>query len=458
MDQGKIYKHLVRLAAPAIVAQLVNALYNIIDRIFIGHIPGIGGIAMTGIGITFPVTITITAFSSLIGKGGAPLVGISLGAGEKERAEKILGNSVSLLFILSLFLTIGLLIFKRPILYAFGASDATFLYADEFISIYVLGNIFVLLALGLNTFISIQGHARTAMFSIIIGAIVNIALDAIFIYGFGMGVKGAALATVLAQGVSAAWVVTFLCSGKSNIRIKTKNLKLDKKIVRNILQLGISPLTIESTTGLINIILNVQLGRYGNDMYIGTLTIMTSIMQLIFIPMSGITQGAQPIISFNYGAGNQKRVLDTFKLTLGSTFIFGLTALVILLFNEREIVGIFSNNQELLALTAEKMPIYFGGLWAISIHVSCQTIFLAIGQSKISIFLVMFRKIIVMIPLAYLLPRFAGIDGIYLATAIADISAACMTFCIFCFNIRRILGKRYETISSGIVNRQQIAE
>lgn len=439
LGQGKIYRHLIRLALPAMVAQLVNALYNVIDRIFIGHIPDIGGIAMTGIGITLPLTITISAFSSLIGKGGAPLAGISLGAGNKERAEKILGSSVGALLILSVLLTAGLLLFKKEILYAFGASDSTIQYADEFITVYVLGTVFVLLALGLNSFISIQGKAKIAMLSIIISAAANIILDVFFINIFQWGVRGAAFATVLSQSISAVWILHFLCSKGSTIQIKLANIKPDMKIIKSILKLGISPFIIESTTGLMNIILNIQLSKYGDDMYIGALTIMTSIMQLVFIPLFGCTQGAQPIISFNYGAGNYRRVLDTFKLMITSSFLFGILALGGLLLYAREIVGIFSNDPELVALTADKMPIYFAGLWAISLHVSCQTVFLAVGQAKISIFLVIFRKIIVALPFIFLLPLFMQVDGIYFATAIGDMAAGVMTSCIFLFQRKRIM-------------------
>ncbi len=439
LGEGKIAGHLARLAAPAIIAQLINALYNVIDRIFIGHLPEVGALAITGIGITFPITITISAFGSLLGKGGAPLAAISLGAGNKERSEKILGNCTSMLVIISVILTGFLLITKEPILYAFGAGKETFAYANDFLSVYILGTVFVQLALGLNSFISAQGFAKTAMMSILIGAVINTALDPVFIFVFHWGVKGAALATVIAQGISAGWILIFLCSKKSTVRIRARYLKPDIPIVKAIVKLGISPFIIESSTSLINVVLNTQFRKYGGDMYIGAVTVMTSIMVILNIPIIGITQGAQPIISYNYGAGNYKRVMDTYKLAIKCTFTFGLLSFLFLLYKAQFITGIFSNNRELVELTALKMPIYFGGLWAIALHITCQTTFLAIGQAGFSIFLVLFRKLIVMIPLAYILPLFWGVDGVFWATAIADISASCMTFTVFQINIKKIL-------------------
>ena len=441
LAEGKIVGHLARLAAPAMIAQLINAFYNVIDRIFIGHLPEVGALAITGIGITFPITVTISAFSSLLGKGGAPLAAISLGAGNKERSERILGNCTSTLVIISIILTVFLLITKEPVLYAFGAGKETYTYANDFISVYILGTVFVQLALGLNAFISTQGYARTAMVSILIGAVINTALDPVFIFVFHWGVKGAALATIIAQGISAGWVLLFLCSKKSTIRIRAKYLRPDIKIIKDIVKLGISPFIIESSTSLINVVLNTQFRKYGGDMYIGAVTIMTSIMVILNIPIIGITQGAQPIISYNYGAGNYKRVMDTYKLAIKCTFTFGLLSFFFLLYKAHFITGIFSNNRELVELTALKMPIYFGGLWAIALHITCQTTFLAIGQAKFSIFLVLFRKLIVMIPLAYILPLFWGVDGVFCATAIADISASCMTFTVFQINIKKILKK-----------------
>ena len=439
LAEGKIAGHLARLAAPAIIAQLINALYNVIDRIFIGHLPDVGAMAITGIGITFPITVTISAFSSLLGKGGAPLAAISLGAGNKERSEKILGNCTSTLVLISFLLTLFLLITKEPILYAFGAGEETFAYANDFISVYVLGTVFVQLALGLNPFISTQGYAKTAMMSILIGAVINTVLDPVFIFVFHWGVKGAAFATVIAQGVSAGWIIYFLCSQKSNVRIRRQYLKPDLKIIQDIVKLGISPFIIESSTSLINVVLNTQFRKYGGDMYIGAVTIMTSIMVILNIPIIGITQGAQPIISYNFGAGNYKRVMDTYRLAIKCTFVFGLISFLFVLYKAQLITGIFSNNRELSELTALKMPLYFGGLWAIALHITCQTTFLAIGQAKFSIFLVLFRKLIVMIPLAYILPLFWGVDGVFWATAIADISASCMTFTVFQLTIRKIL-------------------
>ena len=294
---------IVSLAVPSVAAQIINVLYNIVDRIYIGHIAGYGDVALTGVGVTFPILMVIAAFSAFAGMGGAPLASIEMGKGRHEEAEKILGNCVGLLLLFSIVLTIGFLIFKRPVLYTFGASNATIVYAEEYITIYLIGTVFVQLAVGLNTYISAQGNARIAMLSVLIGAVLNIILDPIFIFAFGMGVKGAAFATILSQAVSAAWVVRFLTSKKSVIRIRRKYIKLNKKTVGKIAALGVSPFAMQSTESLVVITLNAGLQRYGGDLYVGTMSILTSIMQLITIPVQGITQGVQPILSYNFGAG-----------------------------------------------------------------------------------------------------------------------------------------------------------
>ena len=308
LGSERLGKLMVSLAVPAVAAQLINVLYNIVDRIYIGHIQGYGDMALTGVGVTFPIIMLIAAFSAFAGMGGAPLASIQLGKHDYDRAELILGNSAGLLVIFSVVLTIGFSIFKTPVLYAFGASETTIQYAESYIGIYLLGTIFVQFAVGLNTFISGQGEARIAMLSVLIGAIINICLDPVFIFVFGMGVKGAALATIISQAVSAAWVIKFLTSKKSVIRLKAKNMRLKGDVVKHIGGLGISPFIMQSTESLVNITLNSGLQKYGGDLYVGTMSIMTSIMQLIVIPIQGITQGVQPIISYNYGAGNKSRV------------------------------------------------------------------------------------------------------------------------------------------------------
>ncbi|MEG1166331.1 MAG: MATE family efflux transporter, partial [Oscillospiraceae bacterium] len=308
LGTAPIGKLVLSLAVPSIIAQVVNVLYNIVDRMYIGHIPEVGATALTGLGVCFPILMLISAFSALIGMGGAPLAAIQLGRKNKEGAEKILGNSLTALLILSVLLTVGFQIFKEPILYAFGASTDTIVYAMEYLEIYLWGTIFVLLALGLNMFISSQGQAKTAMLSTLIGAVANIILDPIFIFVFDMGVAGAALATIISQALSAAWVLFFLLSKKTAIKIRLKHIKLRLHTILMIMALGVSPFIMQATESLVSITFNTGLQRYGGDLYVGAMTILQSVMQLLIVPLTGLTQGAQPIISYNYGANKPERV------------------------------------------------------------------------------------------------------------------------------------------------------
>lgn len=437
----KIPKLLFSLAMPAVVAQLINVLYNIVDRIYIGHMENVGDIALTGVGVTFPIIMIISAFSAFVGMGGAPLASIRLGASDKKGAEKILGNSVIILLLLSVILTTFFMIFKVPILNSFGASAQTIGYADDYITIYLCGTLFVQLALGLNTFISAQGYAKTAMLSVLIGAVVNIVLDPVFIFVLDMGVKGAALATIISQCISAVWVVRFLYSKKSGIRIKKQNLKIEKKILLSIMALGVSPFIMQSTESLVTIVLNSGLQKYGNDIYVGSMTIITSVLQLIVMPMQGITQGAQPIISYNYGARNTQRVKDTFKLLLKVTLTYSiLTCLTACVFPEF-FVRLFNKKPELVQLTTEMMPVFLGGLWAYGAQSACQSTFLALGQAKVSVFLALLRKVVLLIPLALILPMIFGVEGIYYSEPIADIVASATTLTIFLCIYKKILHK-----------------
>ena len=439
LGRAPLGKLMVSLAVPVVAAQLINVLYNIVDRIYIGHIQGYGDVALTGVGVTFPIIMLISAFSAFAGMGGAPLASIELGKSNYSRAERILGNSAGLLVIFSVFLTVFFSIYKIPILYAFGASDVTIVYAKEYISIYLIGTVFVQLALGLNTFISGQGAARTAMLSVLIGAVINICLDPVFIFGVNMGVKGAALATVISQAVSAVWVVHFLVSKKSVIRLQLKNMRLKKDILMQIAGLGISPFIMQSTESMVSITLNSGLQRYGGDLYVGTMSIMTSIMQLIVIPVQGITQGIQPIISYNYGAGNKDRVQKTIVrmilVCLTATLLLGGIAVL----KPEVYAGIFTDNVELEKLTCQVMPVYFLVITIFGIQSACQTTFLALGQAKVSLFIALLRKVILLIPLAIILPKFMGVNGIYLAEPIADICSILTISVLFIFIIRKIL-------------------
>lgn len=435
----KLGKLIVSMALPAVAAQLINVLYNIIDRIYIGHIAGYGDLALTGVGVTFPILMIISAFSAFAGMGGAPIASIHLGKKEYEKAEKILGNCTSMLILFSIVLTAFFLIFKRRILFAFGASENIITYAEQYITIYLVGTIFVQLAIGLNTFISGQGNARTAMLSVLIGAVINLILDPIFIFGFQMGVRGAALATILSQAVSAVWVVRFLTSEKSVIRIRRKNLKLEKSVVSGIAALGISPFIMQSTESLVTVVLNSGLQRYGGDLYVGSMSILMSVMQLIVIPIQGISQGVQPILSYNFGAGNKERVTGAFyrmaALCLGASLLFGGSAI---LFPE-VFARLFTEKAELVRLTVQVMPVYFFGITIFGIQMACQCTFIALGQAKISLFIALLRKVFLLVPLALILPRFAGVEGIYYAEPIADIVSVLTTVVLFLATTRKIL-------------------
>jgi len=431
LGKAPLGKLMISMAIPAVAAQLINMLYNIVDRIYIGHIEGYGDLALTGVGVTFPIIMLITAFSAFAGMGGAPLASIQLGRKNYKEAEQILGNSAAMIVCFAVILTVLFSVFKTPILYAFGASDMTIEYASSYIGIYLLGTIFVQIAVGLNTFISGQGAAKTAMLSVLIGAVINICLDPIFIFVLNMGVRGAALATVISQAVSASWVIRFLTSDKSVIRLRISNMKFQPQILKKISLLGISPFIMQSTESIVSITLNSGLQNYGGDMYVGTMAIMSSIMQLIVVPVNGSIQGIQPIISYNFGAGNMKRVKQTFvrmiSVALLGTLILGGVAV----FAPGFYAGIFTSNVELASLTAKVMPIYFFGIMFFGIQCACQSTFIALGQAKTSIFIALLRKVILLIPLAIILPKFMGVMGIYYAEPIADIVSVTTTGVLF---------------------------
>ncbi len=430
---------MVSLAVPAVAAQLINVLYNIVDRIYIGHIRGYGDIALTGVGVTFPIIMLISAFSAFAGMGGAPLASIELGKKDIRKAEQILGNSAGMIVLFSIVLTIGFSIFKTPVLYAFGASEVTIGYAKSYIGIYLVGTIFVQIAVGLNTFISGQGESKIAMLSVVIGALLNICLDPVLIFVLDMGVKGAALATVVSQAVSAAWVIRFLTSKRSMMKLKTEHMRLKKEIVVRIAGLGISPFIMQSTESMVGITLNSGLQNYGGDLYVGTMSIMTSIMQLILIPVQGISQGVQPIISYCYGAGDKERVKGTFTRLLiagllGTLILGGVAVLAPGVY-----AGIFTSNEELIRLTCQVMPVYFLGITIFGLQSACQSTFLALGQAKVSLFIALLRKVILLIPLAVIFPKFMGVMGVYRAEPVADVISVVTTCVLFVLTMRKVL-------------------
>ena len=429
---------LIRLAIPTVIAQLINVLYNIVDRIYIGNIPETGAMALTGLGITFPILMIVSAFASFVGMGAAPLASMRMGAGKDDEAEQILGTSTLLLLVLSVVLTVVIFLFKEPLLYLFGASDNIIGYADDYISIYLLGTVFVMLALGLNAFISAQGFAATAMLSVLIGAVCNIILDPVFIFLFNMGVRGAALATILSQAISAIWIVLFLVGKRTRLRIRKNYLRLPRRLIASIFALGISPFVMQSTESLVNIVLNRGLQNYGGDLYVGTLAIMTSLLQFITLPGQGIAQGAQPIISYNFGAGRPDRAKKAFRLLLTVVFTFTTVSCLLMVFLPSVFARVFTSDTALLSMTSDVMPIYFAGIWAFGLQLSCQITFLSLGQAKISLFLALLRKVFLLIPLSIILPHFFGVMGIYWAEPIADVVSAFTALGLFLATRNRI--------------------
>ena len=439
LASAPIGRLMLKLAVPSVAAQIINMLYNIVDRIYIGHIPVIGKTALTGVGITFPIIMLISAFAAFSGMGGAPLASIRLGAGDRRGAEEILGNSTTMLLITSVVLTAGFSLFKELILMAFGASENTIGFGLDYISIYLLGTVFVQLSLGLNTFISAQGKALIAMLSVLIGAVLNIVLDPIFIFALDMGVQGAAVATILSQAVSACWVVVFLCSRRSGLRIRLRHMRPQARITSKIASLGISPFIMQSTESLVTVVLNTGMQTYGEDLYVGSITVLQSIMQMVVMPLHGITQGVQPIMSYNYGAGNYRRVRETFKKLLTTTLVLTISAFLLVLLLPHPLARMFNNDQDLVDLVAGAMPIFFGGIWAFGAQSACQSSFMALGQAKTSLFLALLRKIILLVPLAILFPRLTGSAmSIYVAEPVADILASATTLTIF-LRRRRVL-------------------
>lgn len=451
LGSGSVGKLLFTLALPAIIAQLVNVLYNIVDRIFIGKMPS-GELAMAGVGVAFPIILIVSAFSALIGMGGAPLAAIKMGEKDNDGAEKILSNSFSVLIIMSIVLTIGLSIFSEPILWSFGASEATIGYAKQYLNLYLLGTIFVQIALGMNPYINTQGFAKIGMTTVMIGAIINIVLDPIFIFGFNLGVRGAALATVLGQLVSAIWVLSFLFGKKSILKIRKKYLIPDFKIISSIVALGISPFIMQATESLVLISLNNQLSKFGGDLAIGAMTIMSSIIQIIMLPLIGLSQGAQPIVSYNYGAKNQDRVKKTFKILLISCLTYTTSMFLLLMFVPEFFVGLFNNKKELVEITSWSIRIFFAGTFMLGAQVACQQTFLALGQAKISLILALLRKIILLVPLIFILPSLVEGNSMKLqmtltAEPVADIVAAITTIICFVLFAKKTFDKDKDQVS-----------
>lgn len=439
----RVGRLLLRLALPAVTAQLVNMLYNIVDRIYIGHIPDVGAAALTGVGVTFPVIMVIAAFSALIGMGGAPRASIKMGQNDDAGAEEIMGNCLTVLVGISVVLTAVFLLFGRDLLLLFGASGDTIGYASSYMNIYVCGTLFVQLALGMNSFISSQGFAKTSMITVVIGAAINIALDPLFIFTFGLGVQGAALATVISQAVSAVWVMSFLRGKKTHLRIRRRYLRPKASVMLPVLALGVSPFIMQSTESLVNIALNSSLQTYGGDLAVGAMTILASLMQVLTLPIMGIAQGAQPIAGFNFGAGKNDRVRKTFKLLLISSVTFATVMWLAMMLIPQVFISLFNNDPDLMKVTVWAVRIYMGGAFALGAQFACQQTFIAVGQAKVSLLLALLRKIVLLIPLIYILPNFFAdkVFAVFLAEPVSDLLAATITVITFSLQFGRILAR-----------------
>ena len=444
MGTGSVKKLMVKMAVPALIGQVVNLLYNIVDRIYIGHLPEIGGAALTGVGLFTPILMLITAFAMLAGAGGAPRAAIAMGQGNKDKAEQILGNCFSVLMILAVILT-GVFYFTCPMLLRwFGASEATLPYAVQYARIYVLGSVFVLTVMGMNTFITTQGFAKISMLTTVIGAVINIVLDPLFMFVFRLGVRGAAIATVLSQAVSALWILRFLTGKQTILRLKTENMKLIPSVILPCLGLGISSCIMISTESILSISFTTSLAKFGGDVAVGAMTVLTSINQLVTMPLSGICQGGQPLISYNYGAGKLDRVKEAFFCQFGVCVAYTTVFWGMLMLLPNVFAGIFTNDTALVGYTAWAIRIFLACGFSVGFQISCQQAFMALGQAKISLLMALLRKVILLIPLIFILPKFFADKAfaVFLAEPVADITAAAVTtFMFFRFFIRMLTGK-----------------
>lgn len=445
--KGSVGKLLFSMALPAIIAQLINVLYNIVDRMYIGHIPGDGPAALTGLGVTMPVITTISAFAALVSMGAAPRASIMLGRKKPEHAQKILGNCTALLIALAVILTLVFQFFGKPILQMFGASDNTLGFAWDYMQIYAMGTIFVQLSLGLNAFITAQGYAKVSMYTVVIGAICNIVLDPLFIFVFHMGVRGAALATILSQGVSCIWVLRFLTSEKSFLRIQKRNLRIQPDIILPCLALGLSPFIMQITESILTISFNTSLLKYGGDVAVGAMTILASTMQFAMLPLQGLTQGGAPIISYNFGAGNLDRVKKTFWLLLKSCLIYGSVFWLLVMLFPQVFIGIFTSDPSLMEYGTWSIRIYMAATLIFGIQISCQQTFIALGNAKTSLFLALLRKVILLIPLIFILPNFFENKpfAVFLAEPVADTLAVATTATMFYISFKKLLHQHHNT-------------
>lgn len=448
-SKGSIIGHMLRLAGPMTLAQLVNVLYNIIDRIFIGKIPNDATNALTGLGVAFPICTVTIAFANLVGMGGAPLFSIERGKGNEDEAKKLLGNSFSLLIILGLLTCVTGLIFKKPLLYLLGASSATFDYANQYITIYLCGTIFVMSSLGLNSFINAQGFARTGMLTVSIGAACNLILDPVFIFILGMGVKGAALATIISQFIAALWTFTFLTGKKTIIKIEKDCLIPNFKRTMKIFGLGLSGFTMSITNSAVQMVNNAVLSVWGGDLYIGAMTVINSIREVVHMPVQGISNSSQPIISFNYGAGEPERVKKAIRYMSFALLIYTVSAWILVMLFSKPLILLFNDNPALMNVTVTSMHIYFQGFFMMSFQFAGQSTFTALGRSKQAVFFSLFRKVVIVIPLIYILPHIGnlGVNGVFMAEPVSNFIGGIACFATMYFTV-------YRKLSTNIVKKR----
>ena len=441
-----IKKLLPKLAVPTVIAQLVNMLYNIVDRIYIGHIPEVGSLALTGIGVCMPLILIVSAFSAFVASGGAPRASIFMGRGDGDSAEKTLGGCLTMQVIISLLLTAAMLIWKDELLYLFGASENTISYAADYMGIYALGTIFVQITLGLNAFITAQGFAKVGMKTVIIGAALNIVLDPVFIFALGMGVKGAALATIISQAVSCAWVISFLCGSKTVLRLKKENLLSGLRLTPPCIALGLSVFVMQASESVISMCFNTSLLRYGGDIAVGAMTILSSVMQFAMLPLQGVAQGAQPITSYNFGAGNSARVRESFRLLLTVCLVYSVALWGLVMLFPRIFVGMFASDAQLIDFASRALMIYCGAMFIFGIQISCQMTFVSIGYALCSIIVAVMRKFVLLIPLIYIMPQLLSdkVSAVYAAEPVADSLAVIFTAVMFAVNFKKALRKMEE--------------
>ena len=450
LGREPIGRLLLKLAFPTVAAQVINMLYNIVDRIYIGHISDIGAMALTGVGVCMPLIMIVSAFAALVAYGGAPRASIFMGRKDTDSAEKTLGNCFIVQIAISIVLTAALLIWNRDFLMAFGASENTIEYSVRYMNVYAIGTLFVQLTLGMNAFITAQGFAKTGMLSVLIGAVANIILDPIFIFGFNMDVQGAALATIISQALSCAWVLAFLFGKRTMLKIKRKNLFLEAKIILPCLALGLSVFIMQASESVISVCFNSSLLRYGGDIAVGAMTILTSVMQFAMLPLQGLGQGAQPIISYNYGARNVGRVKAAFRLLLKTSVLYAVALWGLVIIFPQLFAAMFTSDAELMEFTKTALRIYMASMFLFGIQMACQMTFNSLGRAKESIIVAVMRKFILLIPLIYIMPAVWSSNqtmAVYLAEPIADALAVTFTAVLFAFQFKKALGKISDTQS-----------